>query len=154
MTRNNLILLATLGSVGLLGGAFAFQYWGGMPPCKMCLWQRWPHAAAIAIGFIGLATGRRELAIAGMLAALTTSGIGFYHAGVEQMWWEGPTTCTSGSIAGLTTDDLLNQIMNAPIVRCDEIAWSLFGISMAAWNAILSFILAVIWLSAVLKARI
>jgi disulfide bond formation protein DsbB len=151
MTRKNLILLATLGSVALLGGAFAFQYLGGMPPCKMCLWQRWPHAAAIVIGILGFATDRRELAIAGMLAALTTSGIGFYHAGVEQMWWQGPTTCTSGSIAGLTTDDLLAQIMKAPVVRCDEIAWSLFGISMAAWNAIISFILAGIWFKAYQK---
>ncbi len=151
MTYKNLILLATLGSVALLGGAYAFQHLGGMPPCKMCLWQRWPHAAAIAIGVLGLLSGRRELAVLGMLAALTTAGIGVYHAGVEQMWWQGPTTCTSGPIDGLSTDDLLNQIMNAPIVRCDEIAWSMFGISMAAWNAILSFILAGIWLKAALK---
>ncbi|MBE9476241.1 MAG: disulfide bond formation protein B [Proteobacteria bacterium] len=151
MTRNTLILIATLGSIALLGGAFAFQHLGDMPPCKMCLWQRWPHAAAIIIGIIGLATGRRELAIFGMLAALTTAGIGVYHAGVEQMWWEGPTTCTSGSIAGLSTDDLLAQILEAPVVRCDEIAWSMFGISMAAWNAILSFILAGIWFKAARK---
>lgn len=149
MTRNTLILIATLGSIALLGGAYAFQHIGGMPPCKMCLWQRWPHAAAIAIGIVALATGRRELAIFGMLAALATAGIGAYHAGVEQMWWEGPTTCTSGSITGLSTEDLLAQIMEAPVVRCDEIAWSLFGISMAAWNAILSFILAGIWFKAV-----
>lgn len=149
MTRNTYILVATLGSIALLGGAFAFQHFGGMAPCKMCLWQRWPHAAAIAIGIIGLATGRRELAILGMLAALTTAGIGVYHAGVEQMWWEGPTTCTSGSITGLSTEDLLAQIMQAPVVRCDEISWSLFGISMAAWNAILSFILAGIWFKAI-----
>ncbi len=148
MTRKNLILIATLGSIAMLGGAFGFQYIGDMAPCKLCLWQRWPHAAAILIGIIGFATGRRELAIAGMLAALATAGIGVYHTGVEQAWWEGPTTCTSGSIAGLSTEDLLNQIMNAPVVRCDEIPWALFGISMAAWNAIISFILAGIWLKA------
>jgi disulfide bond formation protein DsbB len=149
MTRKNLILIATLGSIATLCGAFGFQYIGDMAPCKLCLWQRWPHAVAIVIGILGFATGMRELAIAGMLAALATAGIGVYHTGVEQAWWEGPTTCTSGSIAGLSTEDLLNQIMNAPVVRCDEIAWSLFGISMAAWNAIISFILAGIWLKAV-----
>ncbi len=148
MTRKNLMLLATLGSVALLGGAFAFQYLGHMSPCKMCLWQRWPHAAAILFGIFGLATGRREWALAGMLAALATSGLGVYHAGVEQMWWKGPTTCTSQSIAGLTTDQLLTQIMNAPVVRCDDIVWSLFGLSMAAWNAIISFFLAITWLKA------
>jgi disulfide bond formation protein DsbB len=148
MTRLNLLLLATLGSIALLGGAYAFQHLGGLPPCKMCLWQRWPHAAAIAIGIFGLATRKRELAWIGMLAALTTSGIGFYHAGVEQLWWEGPTTCTSQSISGLSTDDLLEQIMNAPVVRCDEIAWDFLGLSMAAWNAIVSLALAVVWFTA------
>jgi disulfide bond formation protein DsbB len=148
MTRKNLILIATLGSIAILCGAFGFQYIGDMAPCKLCLWQRWPHAAAIMIGILGVATGRRELAIAGMLAALATAGLGVYHTGVEQAWWEGPTTCTSGSISGLSTEELLNQIMNAPVVRCDEIPWSLFGISMAAWNAIISFILAGIWLKA------
>lgn len=151
MTRNNLIILATLGSVALLGGAFAFQHFGGLPPCKMCLWQRWPHAAAILIGILALLSGRREFIVLGTLAALTTAGIGVYHAGVEQMWWQGPTTCTSQSIGGLSTEDLLNQIMEAPVVRCDEIAWSLFGLSMAAWNAVLSFIFAGFWLGALIK---
>lgn len=151
MTRKNLFLLATLGSIALLGGAFAFQHIGGMAPCKMCLWQRWLHAVAIVIGIFGIFTGRRELAVIGILAALTTSGIGFYHAGVELMWWEGPTTCTSGSIAGLSTEDLLTQILNAPVVRCDEIAWFLLGISMAGWNALLSLCLAGIWLKAAIK---
>lgn len=148
MTHKNLILLATFGSVALLGGAYAFQHLGGLPPCKMCLWQRWPHAAAILFGVLALLSGRRELVPAGMLAALATSGIGFYHTGVEQMWWQGPTTCTSDPIAGLSTAELLDQIMAAPVVRCDEIAWSLFGLSMAAWNAVLSFVLAIVWLKA------
>jgi disulfide bond formation protein DsbB len=91
------------------------------------------------------------LIVLGMFAALTTAGIGVYHAGVEQMWWQGPTTCTSQSIGGLSTEDLLNQIMEAPVVRCDEIAWSLFGLSMAAWNAVLSFIFAGFWLGALIK---
>jgi disulfide bond formation protein DsbB len=62
LTRPTLILLATLGSVALLGGAFAFQYIGGLAPCQLCLWQRWPHAAAILIGIVALATGWRGLA--------------------------------------------------------------------------------------------
>lgn len=151
MTHKNLVLLATLGSVALLGGAFAFQHFGGLPPCKMCLWQRWPHAAAIAIGILVLLSGRRELIVLGMFAALTTAGIGLYHAGVEQMWWQGPTTCTSGPIDGLSPEELLNQILAAPVVRCDEIAWSLLGLSMAAWNAVLSFIFAGFWFTAFVK---
>ena len=82
---------------------------------------------------------------------MTTSIIGFYHAGVEQKWWEGPKTCTSNSIEGLSANDLLNQILAAPIVRCDEIAWDLLGISMAGWNGIISLFLAVIWMIAFLR---
>ena len=149
LTRSNLILLATLGSVALLGGAFAFQYLGGMAPCQLCLWQRWPHAAAILIGLAGLATGRRELAWAGAIAALATTGIGIFHVGVEQKWWEGLASCTAGSITGISTEDLLDPTKDvAAVVRCDAIAWQMFGISMAGWNAIVSLVLAGIWIKA------
>lgn len=148
MTRNGFILLAMLGSAALLAGAFGFQYLGGLAPCKMCLWQRWPHGAAVVIGIVALLVPRRIWPLLGALAAATTAGIGVFHAGVEQGWWEGPTTCTSGPIAGVSPEDLLDQILAAPLVRCDEIAWQMLGISMAGWNAILSAVLAGLWLMA------
>lgn len=149
LTRRSLTLIATLGSVALLGGAFAFQYLGGLAPCQLCLYQRWPHAAAIVIGVIALATGWRGLAWAGALAALATAAIGVFHVGVEQLWWEGLATCTAGSIEGISTADLLNPATDvAAPVRCDEIAWSLIGISMAGWNVIISLGLAAVWVKA------
>lgn len=148
MNRRFLILCAAGGSAALLLGAFAFQYLGGMPPCKMCIWQRWPHAAAIGIGILAIWLPGRVLPIFGALAALTTAGIGVYHTGVERGWWEGPTSCTSGSIDGLTAQDLMDQIMSAPLVRCDDVPWELFTLSMASWNAVVSFGLALIWLAA------
>jgi disulfide bond formation protein DsbB len=149
LTPRSLILLATLGSVGLLGGAFAFQYIGGLAPCQLCLWQRWPHAAAILIGVVALATGLRGLVWLGGLAALTTAGIGMFHVGVEQLWWEGLATCTAGSIEGISTADLLDPTKDiAAVVRCDEIAWSLLGISMAGWNVVLSLVLTGFWVKA------
>ena len=120
----------------------------GYAPCKLCLWQRWPHAAAIVIAGLGLIVGWRVLPWLGAAAAATTGAIGVFHAGVELGWWEGPTTCTSGAIGGLSVDDLLAQINAAPLIRCDEIAWSLLGVSMAGWNAIISFALAAIWVMA------
>jgi len=152
LSRNRLILLAGAGSLALLGGAFIFQAFG-YAPCKLCLWQRWPHAAAIAIALLALAAGWRWLPWLGALAAAATGAVGVFHAGVEKAWWEGPSTCTSGPIEGLSTDDLLNQIMAAPLVRCDEVAWSLFGVSMAGWNAILSFALCAVWLMAASRKR-
>ncbi len=143
-----LVLLATLGSAALLLGAYGFQHIGGLAPCKLCLWQRWPHAAAILIGGLVLLSGRAQLAWLGALAALSTAAVGAYHVGVEQNWWEGPTSCTSSGIGGLSTDALMEQILSAPLVRCDDIAWQLAGISMAGWNAILSLALAAIWVRA------
>lgn len=146
------VILATLGSAAMLLGAYAFQHLGGMAPCKLCLWQRWPHAAAILIGVIILLTKQCRLAWLGAVAALTTSAIGFYHAGVEQGWWEGPTSCTSTGIGNLSSEELLNQILAAPLVRCDDIAWQLAGISMAGWNAIISLGLVVLWVQAARRA--
>ena len=149
LNRPTLTLIATLGSAALLGGAFAFQYIGGLAPCQLCLWQRWPHAAAILIGIIALTTGWRGLAWLGALAALATAGIGVFHVGVEQQWWEGLATCTAGSISGISASDLLNPTVDiAPVVRCDEIAWQMLGISMAGWNALVSLALAVVWVKA------
>jgi disulfide bond formation protein DsbB len=151
MTRTRLILIATLGSALLLAGAWAFQFLG-YPPCKLCHWQRWPHYAAVGIGALALLTGLRFLPLFGALAAAATAAVGVYHTGVEQKWWLGPTTCTSGSVAGMSADDLLAQINNAPLIRCDEVAWALAGISMASWNAILSAILVMVWIAAARRA--
>ncbi|NOD46328.1 MULTISPECIES: disulfide bond formation protein B [unclassified Ruegeria] len=147
--QSGLVALATIGSATLLLAAFGFQHLGGLAPCKMCIWQRYPHAVAIAIGAVALALPRFSiLPLLGAAAAATTAAIGVFHAGVEQGWWEGPSSCTSGDISGLSTDDLFDQIMNAPLVRCDDIPWEMFGISMAGWNAIASAVLMLIWIAA------
>ena len=61
-----------------------------------------------------------------------------YHVGVEQKWWEGPASCSAAVAAGTSFEDLKAQLLAAPIVRCDEVPWSLFGISMAGYNVLLS----------------
>jgi len=147
MNRNQLVLLAALGSAALLIGAWTFQYFG-YAPCKLCYWQRYPHMVAVVIGAAALASNWRALPLLGAGAALTTAVLGIYHTGVERAWWQGPDTCTSGAIEGVSTDDLLNQILQAPLVQCDQVAWDLYGISMASWNAIFSLGLVVLWLMA------
>lgn len=147
MTQRNLILLAAGGSAALLIGAWIFQMFG-YPPCKLCLWQRWPHAAAALIGVIALWRPALFLPYLGALAALATGAVGIYHTGVERGWWQGPDTCTSGDISGLSAKELMDQILTAPLVQCDVVAWEFLSLSMATWNAILSFILVAIWLAA------
>lgn len=149
MTRNQMIMLATTGSLGLLLGAFAFQYIGGLVPCVLCLYQRWPHAAAVLIGLAGLKIGGRALPLLGALAAAASAAIGVFHVGVEQKWWDGLTTCTVDTLKGLSGADLLNTdiVVGAP-VRCDAIPWQMLGVSMAGWNVIVSALLVLIWLAA------
>lgn len=153
MTARTLILLAAAGSVLLLGGAFLFQALG-WAPCALCLWQRWPHAAAIGIGALALALPRVPLAPLGALAAATTAGIAVYHSGVERHWWLGPTSCTSagGGVGGLSGADLLST-EGPSLVLCDQFTPFLFGLSMANWNAILSVGLVLIWLAAARKSH-
>jgi disulfide bond formation protein DsbB len=147
MTRNLMILLSAGGSAALLAGAFLFQALG-YPPCTMCLWQRWPHAAAILIGVLALRFPGRVLPLLGALAAATTAGIGVFHTGVERDWWEGPSSCTGGSsLEGLTGADLLS-VAGPRVVMCDQVSWELFSLSMASWNAILSLVLMIGWIIA------
>ena len=146
MAMRTLILLAGAGSAALLLGALAFQA-AGYAPCAMCLWQRWPHVAAIALAALALIAAPRLFAVLGAAAALTTAGLGLFHTGVERGWWEGPSSCTGGGLSGLSGDDLLS--LDGPaLVMCDEVAWSLAGLSMASWNALLSLALAAMWIAA------
>lgn len=152
MRRIQASVLAALGSLALLLGAYGFQYIGGLAPCHLCWLQRYPHMAAVAIGALVLATrgamAGRLLAWGGALAALTTAGYGAYHTGVERHWWLGPSTCTSGDVGALSAKDLLAQIQAAPVVQCDAVAWEMWGLSMASWNMALSLALAGLWIYA------
>ncbi|MGB0704637.1 MAG: disulfide bond formation protein B [Paracoccaceae bacterium] len=145
VTASRLALLAGAGSLVILLAAFGFQYIGELAPCKLCLWQRYPHGLAIVLAVLFVRVKHRLLLWLGGVASLSTAAIAAYHSGIEQKWWQGPDTCTSGSIDGLSTEQLMAQIMAAPIVRCDEIAWSFLSLSMASWNLIASLLLAALW---------
>ena len=148
MTRHFLVAISAGGSAALLAGAYLFQALG-YPPCAMCLWQRWPHFAAIVIGIVAWKIGGRFLPALGALAAATTAAIGVFHTGVERGLWEGPSTCTGGgSLDGLSGADLLT-ITGPNVVMCDQVSWELFSLSMASWNALLSAVLVIGWVMAI-----
>ena len=154
MNRSILVAIAIAGSLVLLGGAFAFEHIGGMPPCKLCIWQRWAHFGAIAAGLAAIALGRtRVFAVLGGLAVLFGAGVAGYHAGVEQQWWTGPETCAALPPAAMSAEERLDELLQTPVIRCDAIPWSLAGVSMAGWNGLISLVLACIWFQAVLARR-
>lgn len=144
-----LILVASL---SLLAGAYGFQYLGGLVPCEMCWWQRWALMATAALAALALLLPLALLRAAALLALLANAGIALFHAGVEQKWWQGLTRCTAPPSIGdpaTAVADLLAQ----PIVRCDAIAWQMFGISMAGWNFLISLALAGVAAWLMLKPR-
>jgi disulfide bond formation protein DsbB len=147
-----LVFLAVLAaSVLILGSAFAFQLLGGLQPCELCIWQRYPYAITIGLAGIGMGLARagverRLLAILLALCGLTFligAGIAVFHVGVEQKWWEGTSACVGRLSGAMSADELRQRLLAAPVVRCDEPAWTLFGISMAGYNALLSLALGV-----------
>ncbi|MBN2905246.1 MAG: disulfide bond formation protein B [Rhodobacteraceae bacterium] len=155
MTRERLIGLAGLGSALILLTGFGFQYLGGLAPCELCLWQRWPHAIAPVLALLAVFTGGRLMPLAGMLTMFGSCGLGIYHTGVERHWWPGPSSCTgdAGGLQAMSGADLLNFDATVPVVLCDQVAWQMFGLSMASYNALASVVLAGLWLRAVLLTR-
>ena len=121
----------------LIAGALGSQYLGGLVPCEMCVWQRWPHYAAIGLAALAFVLPQRALVWLAALAILISGGIGIFHAGVEYHWWEGLTQCSQ--VPGSSgSGNILADIMKTPLVRCDQAQWSLFGISLAGYNGIIS----------------
>jgi disulfide bond formation protein DsbB len=133
-------VLALLVPLALMAGALGSQHLGGLSPCEMCMWQRWPHYAAIAAAVLAILLRRTALSlpltiVAGLLI-LTSGGIGVFHAGAEYGWWKGPQHCTG--FAHGSGADLLRSILAQPLIRCDVPQWTLFRISLAGWNALFS----------------
>jgi disulfide bond formation protein DsbB len=160
LTRTGTLQAAVLAgatSFALLVGAWAFQYLGGLAPCEMCIWQRWPHGAAIFLGLFGgglVLSGAlparlaRPLAIAAIVALAISGAIGVFHAGVEWKLWPGPSECTGfGYVPG--RDDF----KPLQVVRCDEAQWRLFGISLAGYNAVFSLGIAALAYSWLRRAK-
>lgn len=136
-------------SASLLVGAWVFQYGFGYAPCTMCYWQRHMHKVIIAVAALGLlaaALGKTQhpaqlLTGLAILALLGSAGLGFFHMGVELKWWDGPKTCATGTpqIPIFDPSDPLGGLdkkIKPP--SCDVAVWHFLGLSMAAWNGVLS----------------
>jgi len=146
-TPSSLALGTGCAALALLAGALGFQYLVRLPPCEMCMWQRYPHIVAAVIGIGAFLLARAHmiaeraavpLAIVAVAFVAVSGAIGVYHAGVEWQWWPGPQACTGAAFQSLGGP----LDLNAPVVRCDHAAWRLLGISLAGYNAILSFAIA------------
>ncbi len=142
-------LVIAAGSAFALAAAWFFQLVVGLAPCPLCLDQRIAYYIGVPLGLAaaGLAArGRptlaRGLLVALGLAMLANAGLATYHAGVEWGFWPGPTSCTGAPV--FAPGDILSQLKQARVPRCDEAAWRLLGISMAGWNTLIAAALAAV----------
>lgn len=138
------VLLAA--ATGALGTAYIAQFAFGYEPCVLCVYQRIPYAVIAAIGlaslFMGQVVWRRYAALAAALTFAVGAAIAFYHVGVEQLWWESAAPCGAGGVDVNTTQDFLEALQQKPEKSCGDIDWTLFGVSMATYNVVVSVLLA------------
>jgi disulfide bond formation protein DsbB len=144
-------------SAAVIGSVLASQFWGGLVPCELCLAERWPWYVALALGLAAAIAGSRRLlpwlaALLG-LVFVVGSGLAFYHVGVEQHWFQGPTACTAPAQAADSAAALTERLLQQQPVRCDEVQWSLFGISLAGFNLIASAVMAACCIGVLVRLR-
>jgi disulfide bond formation protein DsbB len=139
--------------------ALGFEHLGGLAPCPMCLEERYAYYAGVPLLFVALvllaAVQPRTAALLFALVALAflaNAALGAYHAGVEWQFWPGPSTCTGAQDITPSAGGLLDAIAKTHVVRCDEAAWRLFGLSLAGWNAVVSFVIAALCLRAAVES--
>jgi disulfide bond formation protein DsbB len=144
-------LLLALACAAILLAALGLQYLGGLPPCHLCVWQRWPYVALIALGLVGWRW--RPRALLGVAAAVLLGGAGLaaYHVGVEQGWWALPDSCVAGGGAQ-TVEDLKRMLAAAP-PACDQVSFTFLGLTLAGWNLVASLLLAAFTLAAAIGRR-
>jgi disulfide bond formation protein DsbB len=140
----NLAAAVGLGAFALLLGALFFEHGLGLAPCPLCLDQRGPHAVAAILALTAAATAplapgpARLLLGAAALVLLFGAGLAVYHSGIELQWWRGPESCSGGVALPLSATDLSKALAGGRIIRCDQVPWSLFGLSLANYNALFS----------------
>lgn len=134
--------------LAIIAGALAIEHIGGIKPCPLCLEQRWAYYAGIPLLFLALvlhATDKPRSAgflfLAVALMCLANAGLGVYHAGAEWKFWPGPETCTGAVAVTNSAGNLLRNLGQSTVVRCDEAAIRIAGLSLAGWNAVASLML-------------
>ena len=142
MPINNIFKISFLISSLMLISAFYLEYFHGALPCDLCITQRWFHAAIIAYSLIiifilnSISISKKLLLIGVGILWISSSIAGLYHFGIEMNFWSGPDGCSSN--INFSKDTLSILLKKSPI-KCDEVMFEIFGLSLAGWNALVSF---------------
>ena len=126
----------------MLISAFYLEYFHGALPCDLCITQRWFHGAIIAYSLMIIfilnktSISKKLILLGGTILWLSSSIAGLYHFGIEMNFWTGPDGCSSNIDF---SKDTLTYLLNKSPIKCDEVMFKIFGLSLAGWNALVSF---------------
>ena len=141
----NTVLILSLSSLIFV---FILQYEYGILPCKICIWQRWPHIFNIILVLIILSSSLKTnfVFVFGLINMFLAFILALYHYGLEQNLWDNVFSCT-GKIEfnELSTEEILKNLNNTPIKNCEIEAWNFLNLSLTGWNLILTFFMLLIW---------
>ena len=157
MPVNNIFKISFLISSLMVISAFYLEYFHGALPCDLCITQRWFHGAIIAYSFIIILIvkktliSKKLLILGGAILWLSSSLAGLYHFGIEMNFWTGPDGCSSN--IDFSKDTLTYLLEKSPI-KCDEVMFEIFGLSLAGWNALASLFIFLIAITLILNKRL
>ena len=139
--------LVTLFSVVAIASALIAEYYFDLQPCAMCLKQREPYYIIIA-GFILVMILKWQDKIWFYVGVQIVSIYGLFyslwHVGIENKILAGPSSCSGGLNISTNTSSLKEQIISKAVINCEEVAWSIFGLSAATMNSLLLFLIFII----------
>ena len=142
MSTSNIFKISFIISSLMILSAFYLEYFHGALPCDLCIIQRWFHGAIIAYSFIIILIikktliSKKLLILGGAILWFSSSLAGLYHFGIEMNFWTGPDGCSSNIDF---SKDTLTYLLNKSPIKCDEVMFKIFGLSLAGWNAVASF---------------
>lgn len=144
MTNNNIYKISLLASSLMLLSAFYLEYFQGALPCDLCITQRWFHGLIITYSLISIFILEKFINVKIFILIvlsftwLASAIAGLYHFGIEMNFWSGPDDCSSNIDF---SKDTLTYLLNKSPIKCDEIMFKILGLSLAGWNALLSFLM-------------
>lgn len=157
MSSRSLFMIAALFGASTFAAALFVQYVDGLPPCELCMWQRYALSVGIAGASIAaLLPGFTAQAFGAIGAAgyAAESGVAMFHSGVERGWWEGLASCSGGSLpTTFEPNAMIAEVAKGPVPSCGDIVWSVLGLSMANWNVLIAAALALICVIALIRGR-
>ena len=145
---NNKIILNSLLILSLIALSFAYfvEFILGHEPCNLCKIERLPYIGSIILSSFLLFMNRWEKIILSLILLLFIFGslISIYHVGIEQGIFSESLLCELGINNNIQNPEELLETLKKTPISCKDVTFSIFGLSLATFNAFLSLVISYI----------